>query len=215
MPARPTSGLLLGAALLLAGCPASTVDFTDPDCVGNTRPSVAGAALNTAYDPTSEAWRMCVAVQWVDPGLDADGNQGSDAPNMFPGGLFNAEFTQATVNSVWFQEGDAPAGQPTGIFVTEFTGDGWVPTDEQLEEFPVPEEGDTPDYSGCFDWDEDGNAEREDCFAGGLVDFALRMRDACSAGSEPFTGSYQLGTGRRASSEEISGCETVSIPEEE
>jgi hypothetical protein len=213
---RVARGLGAVAALALGVTPScsapGTADWIAPsDCDTNTPPATGNITINSAFDDET-GWRVCFSVDWVDPGVDELGNQGSDAPNMYPGGYFSAEFTAASVQSVWLSEEQAGNGATSGTFETGVCSEDWNPGDTLLERYPRPEDlepGEVPDYTDCADWDGDGIPQRQDCFAGGLLHFAVRMRDACGATSNTFTGEYALGTGRLVSTEGLPGCMTV------
>ncbi|MCO4769580.1 MAG: hypothetical protein KDA24_06070 [Deltaproteobacteria bacterium] len=172
-------------------------------------------AVASQWNTETQLFEGCVSVNWVDPGLDAAGNQGTDAPNMF-GGLFSAEFTAASVPGVWLNEDYAIQGQTDGTVETPICSDDWGPSDQLVQNYPHEDDLDQgnpnewpPDYSGCTDWDEDGTLEREDCFAGAVISFAVRVRDRCDATSNVITGDFRLGSPRQVSEEGLTGCSVI------
>jgi|GEM_PF-3479809 len=198
----------------MASCSApGTADWIDPaECGTNTPPAAGNITINSSFDGETDSWRVCFSLDWVDPGVDSTGTQGTDAPNM-RGGMLSAEFTQATTPSIWLDEDLAGDGQTSGTVETGICSDEWVPPDSLLAQYPNPVDLDPadpqPDYSGCFDWNENGVAEREDCFSGAIINFAARFRDACDASSDTVNGTYRLGTGRLVESEGLTGCSEV------
>ena len=200
----------------MLGC--SSPGDSDPQAPGpcdtNTPPAAGNLIINSEFDPEASGWRVCLSVDWVDPGVGDDGVQGTDPPNMFPGGYFSAEFTAATVPSVWLNEEQGGDGATSGTFETGVCSDEWAPGEALTTLYPPPDElaeGVTPDYSDCTDWDGDGVQEREDCFAGGNLNYAVRLRDGCGPSSNVIRGSYALGSGRVAPDEGLSGCMTVPL----
>lgn len=132
---------------------------------------------------------------------------------MFPGGYFSAEFTDASVQSIWLNEEQGGNGSTSGTFETGVCSEEWAPTEALTELYPHPDDlpaGGTPDYSNCTDWDGDGVQEREDCFAGGKLYYSVRMRDGCGHTSNTIAGEHVLGTGRTAPEEGLTGC--VAVP---
>lgn len=218
LPRRLRRQLALAGLVLATGCTVpGGADWIDPagECATNTPPAVGRVAINSIWNPETQLFEGCLSVEWVDPGLDDAGNQGSDAPNMF-GGMVSAEMTGASIDSLWLDEDFAAPGQSSGRVEQPVCGDDWGPTDELVRLYPPEEELDQtdpnewpPDYSACTDWDEDGELEREDCFAGAIISFAVRARDRCDATSNVFAGEFRLGSTRLVSEEGVLGCETI------
>ncbi len=209
--------LLLATALLSACSAPGAADWIEPsDCDTNTPPAVGNIAVDTVWDSEAQLFRGCFAMEWVDPGVDEAGSQGTDAPNMF-GGLIITQFTTAPTRSVWLDELLAPPGASTGSYEMPLCSDDWGPTAQQVLDYPPEEELDQddptewpPDYSACFDWDENGTLERHDCFAGAIINFQVTARDRCDAVSPAVTGSFRLGSIRQVSDEAATGC--MAIP---
>lgn len=215
---RPGATLpLLLASALLSSCAALTsADWIEPnDCDTNTPPEVGNIAVDTVWVEESQSFQACFAFDWIDPGRNEAGSQGTDPPNMF-GGLLITQFTSATTPSVWLDEDLAPPGTTSGSYEMPVCSDQWGPGDQLTVEYPPEEELDQddpsewpPDYSACTDWNEDGVLERSDCFAGGMINFQVTARDACGAVSPAVTGAFRLGGLRQVSDEAATGCMTI------
>ena len=106
--------LLTGLSLSLPACaPVPTVLPVEAGCETNTPPAIQNLEVNSWLDEEAEQWVFCAAVDWFDPGLDAAGNLGADAPNIF-GGIWSVELEGFDTKSSWIDEGPSPGGITIG-----------------------------------------------------------------------------------------------------
>ena len=106
--------LLALSSLIAASCkPVATGLGLSEECTGNFPPEIGNLEVNSWQDSESGEWVFCLHVDWIDPGRDEAGTQGTGAPNML-GGMWSAEIEGLTTPSSWVDEAPSPKGITLG-----------------------------------------------------------------------------------------------------